>query len=118
MASTEDQHLQGSIVPWQRAPRPIEAGTTIGHVHLRTSDIDRIRGFYVGVLGFDVVMETRDVPGWGTTGDVLFVAAGGYHHHLGFNTWKSGGGGPQADGVAGPRPGPLRPPGRGPPRRE
>ena len=102
MASTsQDQHLQGSIVPTQRAPRPMEPGVTIGHVHLRTSDIDRIRDFYVDVLGFDVVMEARDVPGWGTTGDVLFVAAGGYHHHLGFNTWKSAGGGPQPDGVAG-----------------
>ena len=102
MASTsQDQHLQGSIVPMQRAPRPMEPGVTIGHVHLRTSDIDRIRHFYVDVLGFDVVMEARDVPGWGTTGDVLFVAAGGYHHHLGFNTWKSAGGGPQPDGVAG-----------------
>ena len=102
MASTsQDQHLQGSIVPMQRAPRPMEPGVTIGHVHLRTSDIDRIRAFYVDVLGFDVVMEARDVPGWGTTGDVLFVAAGGYHHHLGFNTWKSAGGGPQPDGVAG-----------------
>ncbi len=40
------------------------------------------------------------VPGWGTVGDILFVAAGGYHH-LGFNTWKSAGGGPQPDGVAG-----------------
>ena len=102
MASTsQDQHLQGSIVPMQRAPRPMEPGVTIGHVHLRTSDIDRIRDFYVDVLGFDVVMEARGVPGWGTTGDVLFVAAGGYHHHLGFNTWKSAGGGPQPDGVAG-----------------
>src|SRR5436305_1516611 len=101
MASTQDQHLQGSIVPRRRAPRPIDPGTTIGHVHLRTSDIDRVRGFYVDVLGFDVVMEARDVPGWGTTGDILFVAAGGYHHHLGFNTWKSAGGGPQPDGVEG-----------------
>ena len=102
MASTsQDQHLQGSIVPMQRAPRPMEPGVTIGHVHLRTSDIDRIRHFYVDVLGFDVVMEARDVPGWGTTGDVLFVAAGGYHHHLGFNTWKSADGPPQPDGVAG-----------------
>src|SRR6478672_2317613 len=93
MASTsQDQHLQGSIVPTQRAPRPMEPGVTIGHVHLRTSDIDRIRQFYVDVLGFDVVMEARDVP--------LF-AAGGYQHHLGFNTWKSAGGGPQPDGVAG-----------------
>ena len=62
---------------------------TIGHVHLRTADIDRVRAFYVDVLGFDVVAEARGVPGWGTTGDILFVSAGGYHHHLGFNTWKS-----------------------------
>jgi catechol 2,3-dioxygenase len=95
------QLLQGSIVPASRAPRPIDPGTRIGHVHLRTADIDRIRDFYVGVLGFDVVFEARDVPGWGTTGDILFIAAGGYHHHLGFNTWKSAGGPPQPDGVAG-----------------
>ena len=100
-SASENQHLQGSIVPRQRAPKPIEPGVTIGHVHLRTADIDRVRDFYVDVLGFDVVMEARDVPGWGTTGDILFVAAGGYHHHLGFNTWKSAGGGPQPDGVAG-----------------
>jgi catechol 2,3-dioxygenase len=98
--STETRS-QGSIVPLARAPRPIDPGVTIGHVHLRTADIDRVRGFYVDVLGFDVVMEARGVPGWGTTGDILFVAAGGYHHHLGFNTWKSAGGGPQPDGVAG-----------------
>jgi catechol 2,3-dioxygenase len=85
----------------QKAPNPIAAGTRIGHVHLRTSDIDRIRHFYVDVLGFDVIFEARDVPGWGTTGDVLFLSAGGYHHHIGFNTWKSKGGPPQPDGVAG-----------------
>jgi catechol 2,3-dioxygenase len=92
---------QGNIAPIASSPRPIDPGVTIGHVHLRTADIDRIRDFYVGVLGFDVVAEARDVPGWGTTGDLLFVSAGGYHHHLGFNTWKSGGGPPQPDGVAG-----------------
>ena len=92
---------QGSIEPRERGSRPIDPGVTIGHVHLRTADIDRVRGFYVDVLGFDVIMEARDVPGWGTTGDMLFVSAGGYHHHLGFNTWKSAGGGPQPDGVAG-----------------
>jgi catechol 2,3-dioxygenase len=81
--------------------RPIDPGVTIGHVHLRTADIDRVRDFYVGVLGFDLVMEARDVPGWGTTGDILFVSAGGYHHHLGFNTWKSAGGPPQPDGACG-----------------
>jgi catechol 2,3-dioxygenase len=79
----------------------IDPGTRIGHVHLRCSDIDRVRAFYVDILGFEVVSEARGVPGWGTTGDVLFVAAGDYHHHLGFNTWKSAGGPPQPDGVAG-----------------
>jgi catechol 2,3-dioxygenase len=93
--------MQGNIAPLARAPRPIDAGVTVGHVHLRTADIDRVRTFYVDVLGFDVVAEARDVPGWGTTGDLLFVSAGGYHHHLGFNTWKSKDGGPQPDGVAG-----------------
>jgi catechol 2,3-dioxygenase len=92
---------QGTIVPRELAPRPIDPGVRVGHVHLRTSDIGRVRDFYVGVLGFDVVAEARDVPGWGTTGDILFLSAGGYHHHLGFNTWKSAGGGPQPDGVAG-----------------
>jgi catechol 2,3-dioxygenase len=48
-----------------------------------------------------VIFEARDVPGWGTTGDILFVSAGGYHHHLGFNTWKSKDGSPQPDGVTG-----------------
>jgi catechol 2,3-dioxygenase len=92
---------QGPIEPVARAPRPIDPRVTIGHVHLRTADIDRVRAFYVGILGWDVVAEARDVPGWGTTGDLLFLSAGGYHHHLGFNTWKSAGGGPTPDGVAG-----------------
>jgi catechol 2,3-dioxygenase len=92
---------QGNIVPRERAARPIEAGVTIGHVHVRTADIDRIRAFYVDLMGFDVMLEARGAPGWGTTGDILFVSAGGYHHHLRFNTWKSAGGAPQPDGVAG-----------------
>jgi catechol 2,3-dioxygenase len=92
---------QGSFEPAVAAERPIDPHVRIGHVHLRTADIDRVRDFYVGILGFDVVHEARDVPGWGTTGDILFVSAGGYHHHLGFNTWKSAGGAPQPDGVAG-----------------
>jgi catechol 2,3-dioxygenase len=92
---------QGPVEPLQAALRPIDPNVRIGHVHLRTADIDRVRAFYVDILGFDVVFEARDVPGWGTTGDILFVSAGGYHHHLGFNTWKSAGGPPQPDGVAG-----------------
>jgi catechol 2,3-dioxygenase len=101
MSNTTDHQLQGTIAPRASAAHPIDPGVTIGHVHLRTADIDRVRAFYVDVLGFDVVMEARGVPGWGTTGDILFLAAGGYHHHLGFNTWKSAGGPPQPDGVAG-----------------
>jgi catechol 2,3-dioxygenase len=92
---------QGPIVPIATAADPIAPGVRIGHVHLRTADIDRIREFYVDVLGFDVIAEARDVPGWGTTGDILFLSAGGYHHHLGFNTWKSKDGEPMPDGFAG-----------------
>jgi catechol 2,3-dioxygenase len=101
MSTAPHDQRQGSIVPVASGPRPIDPGVTIGHVHLRTADIDRVRAFYVDVLGFDVVAEARDVPGWGTTGDMLFVSAGGYHHHLAFNTWKSAGGDAQPDGVAG-----------------
>ena len=92
---------QGPLEPAEAAERPIDPGVRIGHVHLRTADIDRVGSFYVGLLGFDVMYEARDVPGWGTTGDILFLSAGGYHHHLGFNTWKSAGGAPQPDGVTG-----------------
>ena len=100
MTTTSDLQRQGTATPVQRAPRPIDPGVTIGHVHLRTADIDRVRGFYVGVLGFDVVFEARDVPGWGTTGDILFLAAGGYHHHVGANVWESAGGSPPPPGSA------------------
>jgi catechol 2,3-dioxygenase len=92
---------QGPVNPMHAAEHPIDPEVRVGHVHLRTTDIDRVRDFYVGTLGFDVVFEAHDVPGWGTTGDILFVSAGGYHHHLGFNTWKSAGGAAQPDGVAG-----------------
>lgn len=64
------------------------AGTTLGHVHLQVADLPRAEAFYVDALGFDVTV--RSYPG------ALFVAAGGYHHHLGLNTWASAGG-PPAD---------------------
>jgi catechol 2,3-dioxygenase len=101
MSTPTEDRPQGNVVPVESPARPIDPGVRIGHVHLRTADIDRVKAFYVGVLGFEVVAELRDIPGWGTTGDALFVSAGGYHHHLAFNTWKSKGGGPQPDGVAG-----------------
>lgn len=60
----------------------LPAGTVIGHMHLRVGDIPQAEAFYSGVLGFDVVARW---PG------ALFVSAGGYHHHLGLNTWQSQG---------------------------
>jgi catechol 2,3-dioxygenase len=84
--------LQGTIVPRERAARPIADGTAIGHVHMRAADLAKIRAFYVDILGFDVVFQMPDA---------LFMAAGGYHHHLGFNTWESRGGSPPPAGTTG-----------------
>ena len=75
----------GPLTPAEPNVRPIAAGVEIGHVHLKAADLDRIHAFYVGVLGFDVVVRLPDA---------LFLSAGGYHHHLAFNTWQSLGGEP------------------------
>jgi catechol 2,3-dioxygenase len=72
----------------------VDPGTTIGHVHLKVSDLDRTRRFYVDVLGFE---ETAEVPA------AAFVAAGGYHHHVGLNAWQSAGRGPAPDSAPGLR---------------
>ena len=80
------------VTPVERAPRPIAPGVDIGHVHLKTADIQRVHDFYVGVLGFDVMVRMPDA---------LFLSAGGYHHHLGFNTWESAGGSPPPPGTTG-----------------
>jgi catechol 2,3-dioxygenase len=69
-------------------------GTKLGHVHLRVADIPLAEQFYHGVLGFDV---TARLPG------ALFVSAGGYHHHIGMNTWQSRGGKPPVEPSAGLR---------------
>jgi catechol 2,3-dioxygenase len=58
----------------------------VGHVHLKVSDLDRALAFYEGVLGFDVVLRHGD--------EAAFISAGGYHHHIGLNTWESKGAGP------------------------
>jgi catechol 2,3-dioxygenase len=77
-------------------PQPTApAGTVMGHVHLQVASIPDAEAFYHGVLGFDVT--TRAYPG------ALFVSAGGYHHHLGLNTWHSAGSGPAAPGSVGLR---------------
>ena len=67
--------------------------TRIGHVHLRVADLDRAIGFYTGVIGLDLV--TR----YGA--EAAFLSAGGYHHHIGLNTWESRGGTPPPPGHTG-----------------
>jgi len=71
----------------------IDPRVSIGHVHLKVADLDRAVAFYSGVLGFDVV--ERMGP------QAAFLSAGGYHHHIGLNTWESRGGGPPARGTTG-----------------
>ncbi len=71
------------------------SGTRMGHVHLQVSDLDRSEAFYDGILGFDVMV--RGYPG------ALFVSAGGYHHHIGLNTWHSRGANPPQPGAIGLR---------------
>ena len=72
---------------------PIAAGVRIGHVHLRVADLARALGFYCGVLGFQLTQ--RYGP------QAAFVSAGGYHHHIGLNTWESLGGRPPPPGSTG-----------------
>ena len=72
---------------------PIDAGADIGHVHLKVADIDRALEFYTGVLGFELQARMGS--------DAAFVGAGGYHHHIGLNTWQSRGGSPPAPGTTG-----------------
>ncbi|NIX78144.1 VOC family protein [Microvirga terricola] len=73
--------------------RPIHPGTRIGHVHLKVADLDRSLAFYCGVLGFELIQR------YGT--QAAFISAGGYHHHLGLNTWESLGGSPPPPGTTG-----------------
>ncbi len=74
-------------------PRPVAPGTRIGHVHLKVADLDRALAFYCGVLGFELKQR------YGS--QAAFVAAGGYHHHIGLNTWQSRSGKPPAAGTTG-----------------
>lgn len=77
----------------QAARRGIDPGVVIGHVHLKVADLDRALGFYVGVLGFDVMARIGD--------EAAFISAGGYHHPIGLNTWESRGGSPPPRGSTG-----------------
>ena len=71
----------------------IDPRVGIGHVHLKVADLERALRFYRDVLGFKVTQR------YGT--QAVFLSAGGYHHHLGLNTWESAGGGPPAPGTTG-----------------
>src|SRR5216110_469994 len=72
---------------------PIIAGTRIGHVHLKVADLERALGFYCGVLGFELMQRMGQ--------SAAFISAGGYHHHIGLNTWESKGGQPPPPGTTG-----------------
>lgn len=82
-----------TLAPAERHPDPVAAGTRIGHVHLKVADLDRALAFYRDVLGFEVMQRYGD--------QAVFLSAGGYHHHLGLNTWESKGGRPPAPGTTG-----------------
>ncbi len=80
--------LKTDGAPWQGLP----AGTTMGHIHLHVDDLRRAEAFYCGLLGFDLVLR------YGSS--AMFVSAGGYHHHIGLNTWAGvGAPPPPADAV-------------------
>jgi catechol 2,3-dioxygenase len=74
-------------------PNAVDPNVRIGHIHLKVADLERAIGFYHGVLGFEVTQR------WGK--QAAFLSAGGYHHHIGLNTWDSLGGSPPAPGTTG-----------------
>ena len=72
---------------------PIDPGVRIGHVHLKVADLERALAFYCGVLGFELTGRLG--------GEAAFVSAGGYHHHIGLNSWESAGGSAPPRGTTG-----------------
>jgi catechol 2,3-dioxygenase len=84
-----------SLDEWMRQDdrMTIDQRVDIGHVHLKVSDLERSLAFYSGVLGFEVMQR------WGDS--AAFVSAGGYHHHIGLNTWESRGGSAPPPGTTG-----------------
>ena len=73
--------------------RPLHPDVRIGHVHLKVANLDRALAFYCGVLGFQLTQRIGD--------SAAFISAGGYHHHIGLNTWESEGGSPPPAGSTG-----------------
>jgi catechol 2,3-dioxygenase len=74
-------------------PKSIDSQVRIGHVHLKVADLERALNFYCGVLGFELMQRFGS--------QAAFISAGGYHHHIGLNTWESKGGKPPAPGTTG-----------------
>lgn len=72
---------------------PLDPRVDIGHVHLKVADLDRALGFWRDVLGFELTQRFGQ--------QAAFLSAGGYHHHIGLNTWESAGGPPPARGTTG-----------------
>ncbi|HLN37950.1 MAG TPA: VOC family protein [Xanthobacteraceae bacterium] len=85
--------MDTTITPLSETAAPINTGVRIGHVHLKVADIDRALEFYCGVLGFDLMQRIGP--------QAAFISAGGYHHHIGLNTWESRGGRPPPQGTTG-----------------
>ena len=73
--------------------KTIDPQIRIGHVHLKVANLQRALNFYCGVLGFELTQRYGE--------DVAFVSAGGYHHHIGLNTWESRDGAPPPNGATG-----------------
>ncbi len=95
--ATDPVDMRGLIEEGRRDAEPwevIPAGTRVGHIHLQVADIQEARRFYSTILGFDV---TADLSAHGA----LFISAGGYHHHIGLNTWHSRGAKPTPSNAAG-----------------
>ncbi len=72
---------------------PIPQDAVVGHVHLKVADVERAIAFYSGVLGFEVTQRMG--------ASAAFLSAGGYHHHIGLNSWESAGGAPPPPGTTG-----------------
>ena len=86
--------MTGSMKTGTKRPtQTIHPGVSIGHVHLKVADLDRALDFYQGVLGLELTQRFG--------GEAAFLSAGGYHHHIGLNTWESQGGSPPPPGTTG-----------------
>jgi catechol 2,3-dioxygenase len=96
---TDPLDVQGVLAELENdatpVPAPFHPDTVIGHIHLRVADIPASQTFYCDLLGFDLVQRFGPSAG--------FVSAGGYHHHIGFNTWESAGAPPPPPGALGLR---------------